>query len=115
LTVPGSWADVRLTAPDRPAEGLPVILEFEIRPVVDYDAYICRLVDAGTPNEHWETTRPGGILGAPCDDPVGAEQVPIGCSERVSVPARPGDTYVLRVYNFSDAFDCPGSYSWIFI
>ena len=72
-------------------------LVFEIFPVMDWDSLIC-----GTNGE--EFANGANILGENCDNPVGQNNpVPAGCEEKIIIPVVPGKSYILRVYNWSDA------------
>lgn len=94
-TVPGSWADHVVTVPDAvPGEGVPTELAFLLDPDVDHDAWICR-AEPGANGRRYvatgaNTTTEMCVVG------------PIACREQVTIPVTPGETFVLRVYNWAD-------------
>ena len=102
----GSWADKTVTVPDTIDGKTPKSLLFWIDPKLDFDSYVCRTQPAEW-NHSYFVTSGANVVGDMCE--VG----PFGCKEAVQVPVKPGETYVLRVYNWSDtASSVAGGYSF---
>lgn len=106
---PGSFDDVRTApAPER-EEGKVIVLEATLDPVVDWDLFLC----VGNPptDQTCTTGECVTIIGEPCDTPLGPNHiVPAGCHEDASTPVSPGQTVILRAYNWSDPLPATGSY-----
>lgn len=116
----GGYEDVITEqAPDLPEGKTKVLLEFEIYPVMDWDAIVCPYPD--TPPMYTGCIAIGGPYRCgqkyelSCPEPIPQLTTQLGCSERIRVFVKPGKRYTLRAYNWLDAFDCPGSYIWTFL
>jgi hypothetical protein len=81
------------------------LLAVELRPVVDYDGFIC---DPETGEELAATTS-----AFQCSSPVPVDYLPMGCVEDGSIEAIPGESYILRVYNWSDWAPVPVRYRYL--
>lgn len=112
---PGSYYDiVTEPAPIAPT-GKRVILVFESFPQIDWDTFICGRLSDGT-NNGGEIARGANALAEPCDNLLGpGSMAPIGCVEKAQAPAKTGERYVLRAYNYSDIADLLGRYTWVFV
>lgn len=108
-TVPGSWDDVRVKVPASIAGRKPTGLHFILEPGLEYDGFICKVVNAGKTNETYKFgVTSANQVSENCD------ALFMGCREEVRFAVRPGQTIVMRAYNWSDGQTCPGSYSWIY-
>jgi hypothetical protein len=92
----GSWDDVRVTVPETVTApdghtGAPTHLTFMLAPDVDHDGWIC-----AADGEERFVASAANTTSDMCA--VG----PIGCKEQATIPVTPGETLVLRVYNWSD-------------
>lgn len=110
-TVPGSWADKRVRVPAKVAGHKPFALIFRISPRFDYDSFICQILNPGKANERWVFSETGAnAAGDTC-----ATLVAFGCEEEPVVVVKPGQVFVLRVYNFSDPNpSIIGEYAWTY-
>lgn len=100
LTTPGSWSDLRVKVPAKVAGKVPLHMVVVATPTVDWDLFACavekrRYREAGTSGE-------------------GACTPATNCAERMQFPVKPGQTYVLRAYNWSDPnTSLEGAVSWL--
>ncbi|HLF70355.1 MAG TPA: hypothetical protein VI541_05305, partial [Actinomycetota bacterium] len=101
----GSWADHTVTVPSATSEWTPSALLFHIEPELDYDAWICRATPDS--NGKYFVAISANLVAQPC--PTG---VLFGCYENAVARVQPGETYRLRVYNWSDKPSTPGGYSF---
>lgn len=104
---PGSWDDVTFTVPEATGELTPTHVLYHIEPELDFDAWLCR----PAPDEHGNhfVHTAASSLWDPCPTAY-----TFGCFENGLVPVSPGETYVMRVYNWSDKPTTPGGYSFLF-
>jgi hypothetical protein len=108
----GGYADVVVRAPAMPPGKSHLVLEFEIYPALDYDAFICDKPATG--NNGMQLATGANQVGEACSGILGPNDVSgTGCPEHASTPAVPGHSYVLRAYNWQDFPDCPGAYRFI--
>lgn len=112
----GSFVDVvTQPAPYPPAGKKKVLLQLDAFPQVDWDTFICGMLSNGDHNGG-ELAQGANAVADNCDNLLGPENpVPVGCEEHPIAPVEPGKQYVLRAYNYSDPFDCPASYKWIYV
>lgn len=95
----GSWDDVTVTVPATvqtgpDTEGVPTELLFVAAPDIDHDAWICY----ASPQDGKRYVASGANTTSEMCDPG-----PIKCDEEITIPVEPGQEFVLRVYNWSDA------------
>lgn len=105
LAPPGSWQDVVVTVPDAVEGAMPTSLAFRIRPSIDEDSFVCR----GSPDEdgrYFVATGAAPNAGV-CDPTLGE-----ACEEVTAIAVAPGETYVLRVYNWADTAASAADWSW---
>lgn len=96
---PGSWADVNVKVPAKVGGRVPQAIVVRISPSVDWDLFVCRL-------EHGDYVYAGN--GEPPPD------CSVGCKEEAKVSVLPGQTLLLRAWNFSDAnATLQGQYAWL--
>jgi hypothetical protein len=95
----GGYADHVVKAP----KGANTLV-FTIRPQVDWDSYICSVPAKGKKSQ---------VLGSGANT-VGADCLH-GCVETISIRVRPGRSYILRAYNWSDPAPCPAQYRFLSI
>lgn len=93
---PGTWSDVTVRIPARVAGLVPVGLSVSMKPTIDWDLFICKVVKGRYTFVGNNLNAFGGTSG--CTDPAGF----FGCPENPKVGAKPGETFVLRAWNFSD-------------
>lgn len=103
----GSWDDITVTVPDATEELTPTYMLFYIEPELDFDAWVCRATADG--NGKYFVTHAANLILQPCPTAYA-----FGCFENALAAVSPGDTYVLRVYNWSDRPTTPGGYSFLY-
>ncbi|MFA5891279.1 MAG: hypothetical protein WDA27_10100 [Actinomycetota bacterium] len=113
---PGSYVDVvTKPAPKVPDGKRKVLLKLEAFPQVDWDTFICGMLSDGSHNGG-ELDQGANDVAETCDNLQGPESpIPVGCEEEAMAPVETGKQYVLRAYNYSDPFDCPAKYTWVFV
>ncbi|MFN2641842.1 MAG: hypothetical protein ABR548_08120 [Actinomycetota bacterium] len=100
-----SFADVAITVPAILPDGsLPTALLFRLNPVGDSDSFICATQHDA--NESYFVSVGANSIEDACD------VRPVGCPEAAAARVRPGETYILRVYNWSDWATAPGTYAF---
>lgn len=100
----GSYADLVVTAPANAQ-----LLEFQIFPPLDWDAFICSKPAQGNNGALLGTG--ATAVGEPCDGIIGPDDpTGTGCPESIVITAVPGRQYVLRGYNWQDVPDIPARY-----
>ncbi len=106
-TIAGSWSDVTVTVPDSVEiagtsdSGVPTELVFTLSPAIDHDSWICR----ATPDDEGNRYIASGANTTSDRCVVG----PIGCEEQVTIPVVPGESVILRVYNWADTEATPAA------
>jgi hypothetical protein len=102
--IPGSWQDVAVTVPATVDGSVPVELAYWMRPALDSDVYLCR----ATPDAKGHRFVALGAYGvSECQ----AEAA--WCTDTFAAPVAPGESYVIRVYNWSDVPTVNGTYGFI--
>jgi hypothetical protein len=86
-----TWDQVRVKAP----KGANLLV-FEIWPETDWDSFVCT-----TKNKFLGS---GANIVGDCD---------LGCYERVAIKVKAGRSYLLRAFNWSDAADLRGRYTFM--
>lgn len=103
-TVPGSFHDTQVTVPSEIDGRVPTHLLFHVAPEIDYDLWICRTVPDAAGKYY--LAHGANAVGEGCPD------VPVACRENAFARIEPGETYILRAYNWSDQSTTPGLYGY---
>lgn len=100
----GTYADIVTPPAPEGADGRTAILEVTIRPIGDWDLYLCSTTTGGTLGVG------ANILGEPCDNALGPNNVvPMGCEETASTPVQVGQTVIVRAVNIAGEPELHGS------
>lgn len=111
---PGSFDDVVVTVPAPNGASVPTHLIYYLDPALDYDSFLCRAEPAE--GEGYFVASSANFITDECEPEVLADRTPhaLLCREAIVVAVEPGETYVLRAYNFSDAPVANGLYAFRF-
>jgi hypothetical protein len=88
---PGTWSDILVKVPAKVAGRVPIILSATIfNPTGNWDLFICKVVKGKYVFASFD------VPSVPCPPPG------IGCTQNPKTTVKPGQTLVLRAYNFFD-------------
>ncbi|MFN2642099.1 MAG: hypothetical protein ABR548_09495 [Actinomycetota bacterium] len=98
----GSWAEQTITVPQEIDGKVPTELAFLLSPAIDHDSFIC-LPAGGPPGQKRFVATGANTTSDKCT--LG----PLNCAEQVTIPVQPGESLILRVYNWADTDSNPNA------
>lgn len=89
---PGTWSDIIVKVPAKVAGRVPFALSATLlNPTGNWDLFICKVVKGRYVFASYD------VPSVPCPPPG------FGCTQNPKTTVKPGQTFVLRAYNFLDA------------